>query len=265
MLLIKRAENAQRTIAYIRVSSKRQVDDGVSMDAQKRRILEYVKFKGLSLLDDDIIIEEGVSGGIPIWERPKGRLLKQKLSTGKYANLISMKIDRMFRITTDMLNTIDELADAGISIHIVDMNGEALDTSTSMGRFFLTVMGAMAEMERGLISERTQEGMNQLKATHQKFTQSLYGWNSKEDGSLYPNWNEQDVIDYMNWQINVNRMSASAVARNLNKMNIKGKRGGKWYSSGVIRIMNNVFHKQRHSFPKPKNWGNRPWHRISKN
>ena len=86
MLLVKRAENAKRTIAYIRVSSKRQVDDGVSLDAQKRRILEYVKFKGLSLADDDIIIEEGVSGGIPIWERPRGRLLKQKLSTGQYVN-----------------------------------------------------------------------------------------------------------------------------------------------------------------------------------
>ena len=153
MLLVKRAENAQRTIAYIRVSSKRQVDDGVSLDAQKRRILEYVKFKGLSLADDDIIIEEGVSGGIPIWERPRGRLLKQKLSTGKYANLVSMKIDRMFRLTKDMLNTIDELSDAGIAIHIVDLNGEAVDTSTSMGRFFLTMVGAMAEMERGLISE----------------------------------------------------------------------------------------------------------------
>ncbi len=52
------------------------------MEAQKRRILEYARFKGLNLADDDIIIEEGVSGGIPIWERPRGRLLKQKLSTG---------------------------------------------------------------------------------------------------------------------------------------------------------------------------------------
>ena len=261
MFVTKAAENSQKSIAYIRVSSKRQVDEGVSMEAQKRRILEYARFKGLNLADDDIIIEEGVSGGIPIWERPRGRLLKQKLSTGQYANLISMKIDRMFRMTTDMLNTIDELADAGIAIHIVDMNGEALDTSTSMGRFFLTVMGAMAEMERGLISERTQEGMNQLKSTHQKFTQSLYGWNAKEDGSLYPNWNEQDVIDYVYWQIDVNGMSASAVARNLNKLNIKGKRGGKWYSSGLIRVKNNPFHIQRKKYPKPKNWGDKYWHR----
>ena len=176
MLVVKKAENSQKSIAYIRVSSQRQVDEGVSMEAQKRRIREYARFKGLSLADEDIIVEEGVSGGIPLWDRPRGRVLKQRLSTGKYNNLISMKLDRMFRVTTDMLTTIDELADAGISIHIVDMEGEALDTSTSIGRFFLTIMGAMAEMERGLISERTQEGMNQLKATHQKFTQSVYGW-----------------------------------------------------------------------------------------
>lgn len=150
MFVTKNAENNQKTIAYIRVSSQRQVDEGVSMKAQKRRIQEYAKFKGLNLAIDDLIVEEGVSGGIPLWERPKGRLLKQKLSTGNYSHLISMKLDRMFRVTTDMLTTVDELADAGISIHIVDMNGEALDTSTSMGRFFLTIMGAMAEMQMSM-------------------------------------------------------------------------------------------------------------------
>ena len=261
MLVVKKAENSQKSIAYIRVSSQRQVDEGVSMEAQKRRIREYVRFKGLSLADEDIIVEEGVSGGIPLWDRPRGRLLKQRLSTGKYNNLISMKLDRMFRVTTDMLTTIDELADAGISIHIVDMEGEALDTSTSIGRFFLTIMGAMAEMERGLISERTQEGMDQLKATHQKFTQSVYGWDVGEDGSLHPNWNEQSVIDYMAWQTNTNGMSASAVARNLNKQGIKGKRGGNWHGAGVLRTVRNEFHKQRGKYPKPKNWGVRAWHR----
>ncbi len=261
MLVVKKAENSQKSIAYIRVSSQRQVDEGVSMEAQKRRIREYARFKGLSLADEDIIVEEGVSGGIPLWDRPRGRVLKQSLSTGKYNNLISMKLDRMFRVTTDMLTTIDELADAGISIHIVDMEGEALDTSTSIGRFFLTIMGAMAEMERGLISERTQEGMDQLKATHQKFTQSVYGWDVGEDGSLHPNWFEQNVIDYMTWQTKTNGMSASAVARNLNKLGIKGKRGGKWHGASVLRTVRNDFHKQRGKYPKPKNWGARPWHR----
>ena len=72
MLVVKKAENSQKSIAYIRVSSQRQVDEGVSMEAQKRRIREYARFKGLSLADEDIIVEEGVSGGIPLWDRPKG-------------------------------------------------------------------------------------------------------------------------------------------------------------------------------------------------
>ena len=62
-----------------------------------------------------------------------------------------------------MLNTVDDLNDAGIDLHIVDMGGQAIDTTTAIGRLFLTIVGAMAEMERGLISERTQEGMDHQK------------------------------------------------------------------------------------------------------
>ena len=51
MSISKIDEKAQRTIAYIRVSSQRQVDEGVSIDAQEDRIREYAKFKGLDLDD----------------------------------------------------------------------------------------------------------------------------------------------------------------------------------------------------------------------
>ena len=261
MLTSKPIKDSKMSVAYIRVSSQKQVDEGVSIAAQKRRIKEYAKFKGLTLDESDILIEKSISGGIPIWDRPVGRVLKRKLMTGDYSNLITMKLDRMFRLVSDMLTTVDELNDAKISFHIVDMNGEAVDTSTPMGRFFLTMMGAMAEMERGLISERTQEGMNQLKATHQKFTQSIFGWNAQEDGSLTPNWFEQNVIDFMAWQVNENGMSATAVARFLNKKGLKGKRGGKWHGSGVLRTIRNQFHMQRNRFPKPKDWGKQIWQR----
>ena len=71
-----------KSIAYIRVSSQRQVDEGVSLDAQKRRIEQLAQFKGLNLDPDDILIEQGVSAGIPLWERPKGRTLRRKLRSG---------------------------------------------------------------------------------------------------------------------------------------------------------------------------------------
>ena len=261
MLIAKPPTNPNKAIAYIRVSSQRQVDEGVSIDAQEKRIKEYAHFKGLTLDDKDILIEKGVSGGIPLWERPKGRNLKQKLKRGEFAHVITMKLDRMFRLVSDTLDTVDELSDAGIALHIVDMHGEAVDTSSSMGRFFLTIMAALAEMERGLIAERTQMGMNQLRATHRKFTQSIYGWDVDVTGALIPNWYEQNVIDYMYWQLNANGMSATAVARSLDTKGVKGKRGGKWQSGGVSRTVENDFHKERLKFPHPKNWGNKVWHR----
>ena len=262
MLIAKPIKQNTNSVAYIRVSSQRQVDEGVSIAAQTRRIKEYAKFKGLSLDENDIFVEEGVSGGIPIWDRPKGRILKRRLMTGNYSHIITMKLDRMFRLVSDMLHTVDELSDAGISYHIVDLNGEAVDTSTSMGRFFLTMMAAMAEMERGLISERTQEGMNQLKASHKKFTQSLFGWDVDSNGMLVPNWNEQNNIDYMAWQIDTNGMSAASVARSLDRQGIKGKRGGKWQGNAVTRVINNKFHLERKKFPQPGNWGSKAWHRT---
>ena len=262
MLIAKPAKNPNKAIAYIRVSSQRQVDEGVSIDAQEDRIREYARFKGLDLDDADILIERGVSGGIPLWERPVGRNLKQKLMRGGFGHVITMKLDRMFRLVPDALLTVDELANAGISLHIIDLNGEALDTSSSFGRFFLIVMAGLAEMERGLISERTQVGMNQLKSSHKKFTDAIYGWDVDENGSLKPNWYEQNIIDYMDWQMNVNGMSAAAVARSLNAKGVKGKRGGKWQSAGVTRTIENDFHDERLKFPHPKNWGNKVWHRT---
>jgi len=262
MLLTLNAENPSRALAYVRVSSQRQVDEGVSIEAQIKRIKEYARYKGLTLEDKDILIEKGVSGGIPIWERPVGRNLKMRLETGEYPHLLTMKLDRMFRLVPDALLTVDELANAGISLHIIDLNGEALDTSSSFGRFFLIVMAGLAEMERGLISERTQVGMNQLKSSHKKFTDAIYGWDVDENGSLKPNWYEQNIIDYMAWQIDKNGLSYSAVARALNRQGVKGKKGGNWYGTGVSRTIQNEFHKERTKFTPPSIWGDRIWHRT---
>ena len=60
MLLTLNAENPSRALAYVRVSSQRQVDEGVSIEAQIKRIKEYARYKGLEISDRDIIIEEGV-------------------------------------------------------------------------------------------------------------------------------------------------------------------------------------------------------------
>ena len=254
--------NGNKTIAYIRVSSQRQVDEGNSLEAQKRRIIQLAQFKGLSIAPEDFLIEKGVSAGIPLWERPMGRVLRRKLLSGEYSNLIAMKLDRLFRITTDMLLTVQEVEDMGVRLLIADLGGEAIDTSTSTGRFMLTIFGGIAEMERGLISERTQEGIDQLKAQNKRFTESIFGWDVDVNGMLMPNWYEQDLIDWMDWQIEDNGMSAAAVARSLNSRGITGKRGGQWQGQSVKRTISHTFHENRADFPYPSQWGKMPWHRV---
>ena len=250
-----------RAIAYVRVSTTRQAEVGNSIASQSTRIQKYAKDNGLRLMSRDIIIDDGVSGGVPFDQRGGGRLVMKRVESGKFGHLIALKLDRMSRDQIDAVQTIDLLDEEGISVHFVDWFGSSLDTRSPMGRFMLQLVAALAEMERGLISERTRDGMEYLRQNMMRFTRSIFGWNVRKDGSLVPNWNEQDKIDYMVWQMDKNDISATAVARSLNKRGLTGKQGGKWQSSSVLNVAYNDFHVSRNGFPLPSKWGKRAWHR----
>ena len=250
-----------RAVGYVRVSTGSQEEDGNSLAQQTRRIQRYAEYRGLRIRSRDIIQERGVSGGIPIYDRPSGALFLERVESGRYAHVISTRVDRMFRNVADAIATIDDLSSLGISIHLLDFQGQALDTGSATGRGLLQVVAAFAEMERGLISERTRDGMAYLRQNLLRFTRSLYGWNVTDGNRLVPSWNEQNQIDYMHWQMETNGISATAVARSLNTRGIRGKEGGAWQASSVLNTAYNDFHEARNQFPRPSNWSNRPWHR----
>ncbi len=105
-------------------------------------------------------------------------------------------------------------------------------------------------------AKRTKKAMKDLKKNKRVFTGALYGWNAKKDGSLVPNWKEQNNIDWMKAQIGKG-VSASAVAKILNKCGLSGKRGGKWNSSSVLRTTRNKFHNSRDEKEAPMWFKNR--------
>ena len=209
-----------RALAYIRVSTSRQVDEGNGLGSQTARVKEYAKFRGLNLKSRDIVIDDGVSGGIPLWKRTGGDRLFTLIERGHYSHVIAVKLDRMFRLTTDAIDTIEWFDENNVSVHFIDFNGQSLDTSNPTGKFFITMVAAFAEMERGLIAERTKEGMDFLKSNHLKFTNAIYGWDENSKGELKPNWREQSQIDLMLWQIRANGMSATKSYDNLDRSKI---------------------------------------------
>ena len=98
--------------------------------------------------------------------------------------------------------------------------------------------------------------MDQLKAQNKRFTESIFGWDVNEDGMLEPNWYEQDLIDWMDWQIEDNGMSAEAVARSLNARGITGKRGGQWQGQSVKRTISHKIPWKSSRLPSSESVGN---------
>lgn len=252
-------KNKSRAVAYARVSSKRQAEEGVSLDAQVERLLAYAEFRGLELDPEDIYIDDGISAAIHLWSRPAGRKMRETIYHERVGHVLALKMDRLFRDVQDCLGSVDELRGIGVDIHILDQDGGTLDTSTSMGRFFLTTIASLAELERGQISERTKIAMKHLKDNAKVFTGPIFGWDRQGD-DIVPNWREQDIIDYMRHRHFKQNWSGNRIAKHLNEMGVKGKLGGSWTSSMVLRTCRYEFHETRRMFDHPVWWGDEPYH-----
>lgn len=129
---------------YVRVSTKEQNTD--------RQLQSYDKA-------NEIYIDK-VSGKDT--NRSELQKLLNNLTTGDI--VVVKSLDRLSRSTKDMLELVDIIKAKGATLQVLDFNGTSLDTSTPMGEFFLTVTGAIAQLERATIKQRQQEGIEIAKA-----------------------------------------------------------------------------------------------------
>ena len=97
------------------------------------------------------IVVETVSGSVPAHGRPALSALLKRLTSGD--SLTIAKLDRLGRDTVDVLELVRVLDQRNIRLRILNLG---IETGTSNGRLFLTILMAMAEFERELIRERTQ-------------------------------------------------------------------------------------------------------------
>ena len=130
-------------IGYIRVSTNDQ------NTALQRNALESAGC--------ELIFEDKISGRAA--DRPGLKKLLKTLSAGD--TLVVWKLDRLGRSMRHLVVLVEELREHNINFRSLT---DSIDTSTPMGRFFFHVMGALAEMERELIVERTRAGLAAAKA-----------------------------------------------------------------------------------------------------
>ncbi len=107
-----------------------------------------------------IFQDEGASGAA----RDRVALNEALAALGPGDVLVTWKLDRLGRSLAHLIEIIGRLDDEGIGFRSLS---EAIDTTTAGGRLLFHVMGALAEFERTLISERTRAGMAAAKARGQ--------------------------------------------------------------------------------------------------
>lgn len=233
----------KKAVCYLRVSTNEQVKQGLSLGVQEDKVKSYCKMLGLDIVY--IAIEEGVSASKTLKQRPEGKKMLQIMKAEGVQHVVALKLDRLFRSTVDALNQTKEWDKQKVALHLIDMGGQTVDTSTAVGRLFLTMTAGFAEMERSLISERTSAVLSHRKAGRKAYSHTPYGFDRVGD-DLVINNKEQRVIKTM-VELRSDGWSFRAIADYLNAEKIPTKLGKTWHAPPVRHI---ILNESLHEYDK---------------
>ena len=233
-----------KAVGYIRVSTTEQAEEGVSLEGQETAVRAYCSMRGIQLVE--LINDAGISAGKPLHRREGGRRVLELVRRKAVGGVVAWKLDRLFRDCADCLSVTGSWDKADVALHLIDMGGQAIDTSTAMGRFFLTVMAGAAEMERNLIRERTSAGMAVKKARGESPGQVPYGYRLANDGvRLEANPDEQRRLAAMlTWRSQ--GLTLQAITHRLNQEAVPA-RGKQWHLTTVARLMRRESTRDEHT------------------
>lgn len=207
-------------LLYARVSTQRQVDEGMSLDVQARSMSMAAELAGFT--KTELIREEGRSGK-SIAGRPALQEALKRLEAGTANALFVTRIDRLARSTQDFLSIVDHSQKHHWRLVLLDLN---LDTSSSAGRFVVTIMSALAEMERGIIASRQKD-------IHKDRRERGLVWGV----DLGPTTKvSQDLIERMR-DMREKGLSYKRIAEQLNHENVATALGGVWHASTVRKTL----------------------------
>ncbi|MHC4136110.1 MAG: recombinase family protein [Planctomycetota bacterium] len=144
-------------IGYVRVSSQDQADGGISLDAQRHRLEAYCAAHDLVLAR---VEEDAGISARKTTNRPALQRALQALKSGEASGLVAVKLDRLSRTTRDVLDLVARAEKESWALHSIE---ERLDTSSPQGRFVVTILGAIAQLEREQAAERTRAAMAELR------------------------------------------------------------------------------------------------------
>lgn len=144
-----------RVAGYIRVSTDEQAKEGYSLDAQRDKLINFCKSQDWTLVE--IYVEEGKSA--KDLNRPELQRMLSDAQNDRYDVVLVYRLDRLTRSVMDLYKLLQTFEEHNIKFKSAT---EIYDTTTAMGKLFITIVAALAQWERENLSERVRFGMEEL-------------------------------------------------------------------------------------------------------
>ena len=219
-----------KAIGYIRVSTEKQADFGVSLEAQEAKIRAMAVVQGADLAE--AIIDAGESA--KSLNRPGMERLLALVDAGAVDVVIIAKLDRLTRSVADLAELLKRFEKRGVSL--VDV-ADSLDTRSAAGRLVLNIMVSVSQWEREAIGERTRDAMGHKKAKGERVGTIPFGYRVAADGvQLEADDHEQSILTRMR-TLKAGGLTTRAIAVELNREGFTTRRGTEWRFQYVARVL----------------------------
>jgi DNA invertase Pin-like site-specific DNA recombinase len=221
-------------VSYLRVSTDKQGRSGLGVEAQRVAVTRYLNGGSWKLVAEYVETESGKRS-----DRPKlAAALGHAKATG--ATVVFAKLDRLTR-NVDLLRT---LVASGVDLVFCDLPHVP---AGAMGRFLLTQMASVAELEAGLISERTKAALAAAKARGVKLgnpngARALRGKQvgNKEAVAVVKQKAQEHASNLRTIVEDIRAQGITSIrkiAEELNRRAILTPRGGEWQPTTVVRLL----------------------------
>ena len=201
-----------RCYVYIRVSTTMQVD-GYSLDAQRDKLRKYAEYQNMEIVQE--FADEGKSGK-SVEGRPEFQRMLDNIESGTddVQFVLVFKLSRFGRNAADVLNSLQRMQDFGVNLNCVE---DGIDSSKDSGKLMISVLSAVAEIERENILVQTMEGRKQ-KAREGKWNGGFAPYGYKlVNGELQIAEDEAEVIRLIYDKFIHTNIGMSAIASWLNQ------------------------------------------------
>lgn len=241
---------------YIRVSTAEQAELGYSIDAQEQALRQYCEATNKVVYE--VYCDRGITG-TSIEKRFALKRLLNDAKKGLFQEVIVWKVNRMARVTLDLLKIVDELSSHNVGIRSITES--QIDTTTSYGKFNLHMMGAFSELDRNTILENAQMGLRARSRTGKHNARAPLGYrvvimsqSGRKRNTRIDIVSEEAAIVRRIFEQFASGRGLRSIANSLNRDGHRTKKGNPFTICAVGDILDNAFYVGKVIYLKYLDW-----------